>query len=571
MTRNSLAVSGVRAGLASLATLAAMAGTAAATGGAPDRPEYPEGVPVTRNATATERAWMAAQGPLTEPDAAPTQPRRTVTCPGEYAPMEGILFAWEGGSTLNAVQVQMIRHITTTGDAIAYVVFDTTAEQTSALPTIAAGGANMDKVRPVVRTTDTIWIRDYGPRYVFEGNVRTIVDHRYNVTSRVSDDSFPVGFGQFKRHFLYNLGMTHGGGNYHLDSIGRGYASRLIVNENLGLGTTQAAREAAVIARWQTFQGVNTLLFEPFPTTVDATQHIDMWMQVIADDKVIIADWPNNVGSVQDVICDQAAVTMAARGYQVFRTPSRSVSGVHYTYTNMVLCNDLVLLPSYTNTTVAPLNAQALAVVQGALPGKTVVQINSQSLVTLAGVMHCIVMHVPRHRGGLNPTAVMQEPLPGASLSAGSTFDVRWLTDDDVQVTGVDLELSLDSGTTWTPIRSNVPDSSGLLWTVPNLNTTTARFRITARDAEGRTGSDTMTGDFAITGTGCLADLVSIGGTLPGDGLLTGDDFVFFISVFASGSPLADLVSIGGTPIPDGLVTGDDFTAYINSFASGCP
>jgi agmatine deiminase len=555
-----------------VAGLAAAAGT---TVGAaelePELLEYPEGVAVSRNATAAEKAWMAARGPVLEPDAAPTQPRRVVTCPGEYAPMEGILLAWEGGTALNAVQVQMIRHITTTGNAIAYVVFDTTSEQTGALPTISAGGADMSKVRPMIRTTDTIWIRDYGPRYIYEGDVRAIVDHRYNVTSRVSDDNFPAGFSQFKRHFLYNLGMTHGGGNYHLDSVGRGYATRLIVNENLALGTTQAAREAAVIARWQAYQGVNTLLFDPFPTTVDATQHIDMWMQVIADDKVIIADWPNNVGSTQDVICDAAAVTMAARGYQVFRIPSRSVSGVHYTYTNMVMCNDVVLLPSYTNTTVAPLNAQALAIVQGALPGKTVVQINSQSLVTLAGVMHCIVMHVPVHRGGLNPTAVLQEPLAGASLNPRSVFDVRWLTDDDVQVTGVDLELSLDSGETWTPIRSNVADTSGFLWTVPNLNTTTARFRITARDAGGRTGSDTMTGDFAITGTGCIADIVSVGGGFPADGLLTGDDFVFFISGFASGSPLADVAAIGGAPIPDGVVTGDDFTAYINAFATGCP
>ena len=68
-----------------------------------------------------------------------------------------------------------------------------------------------------------------------------------------------------------------------------------------------------------------------------------------------------------------------------------------------------------------------------------------------------------------------------------------------------------------------------------------------------------------------VADIVSIGGTPPGDGLLTGDDFVSFINAFAAQDLLADVVAIGGIPSPpDGLLTGDDFIAFINAFAAGC-
>jgi hypothetical protein len=70
----------------------------------------------------------------------------------------------------------------------------------------------------------------------------------------------------------------------------------------------------------------------------------------------------------------------------------------------------------------------------------------------------------------------------------------------------------------------------------------------------------------------CLADIVSIGGSPPPDGLLTGDDFNAFIAAFASESLLADICGVGGPPsLPDGLLTGDDFNAYIASFAAGCP
>ncbi len=69
----------------------------------------------------------------------------------------------------------------------------------------------------------------------------------------------------------------------------------------------------------------------------------------------------------------------------------------------------------------------------------------------------------------------------------------------------------------------------------------------------------------------CPADIVAVGGVLPPDGLLTGDDFTAFINAFAAGDLLADIVAVGGTYPPDNLLTGDDFTAFINAFASGCP
>ncbi|MCE2654518.1 MAG: hypothetical protein LW650_14030 [Planctomycetaceae bacterium] len=69
-----------------------------------------------------------------------------------------------------------------------------------------------------------------------------------------------------------------------------------------------------------------------------------------------------------------------------------------------------------------------------------------------------------------------------------------------------------------------------------------------------------------------VSDIVGIGGLPPGDGFVTGDDFIGFINAFVSGESLADICGIGGPPSgPDGLITGDDFNAFINDFASGCP
>ncbi len=527
------------------------------------RPEYPEGVPVSRAFTEAEKAWAATQPARVFPRGPGTTPTGPLVCPGEYAPTDGLLLAWEGGTTLNQIQAQMIRHITTTGNARVYLVFDTTAERDGQLNVansiLRAQNPDLSRIIPVVRTTDTIWIRDYGPRYVYEGDVRIISDHTYNgFQFRPNDDAQPVGFATFMRHARYALPLIHGGGNYHLDSIGRGFATRLIANENPSLGTTAAAREAAVINLWQQYQGVNTLLFDAFPTNVDATQHIDMWMQVISDNAVVISEWPAPTGGLQPTtqrtITENAAVTMANLGYTVHRVPARLVSGVHYTYTNMVICNDLVLLPSYTNATMVPLNAPALATIQAALPGKTVVQINSDALAVLAGVMHCIVMHVPVNKNGQNPGVYVRTLNSFQSLNAGAIIDARWSSDADVGVSNVDVELSFDDGATWSVIAPATAADGQQSIVTPDVHTRYARLRVTARDAGGRTGADVSDSVFQIVGT-CPPDFDR-------SGTVDFEDIFSYLNAFFAGSVLADY---GGS----GLDTTDIFT-FLNLWFAGC-
>ena len=245
---------------------------------------------------------------------------------------------------------------------------------------LTAYGVNMSRVQLMVATTDTIWLRDYGPRYIWHGDCRAIVDHTYN-RPRPNDDQFPKAFAALKHHALYEHQLVHGGGNFHLDALTRSYATRLIANENPSL------TDAQIQAIWKSYQNVDTTLLTPFRTSIDSTQHLDMWMQIVADNKVMISYWPTNPTLQEAMLCDQTAAFMQTRGYQVFRVPAFSVSGTHYTYTNVVVCNQLLLVPSYTNATVSPYNAQAVTAYQQALPGYRVTPINCESLITSAGAM----------------------------------------------------------------------------------------------------------------------------------------------------------------------------------------
>jgi hypothetical protein len=289
-----------------------------------------------------------------------------------------------------------------------------------------------------------------------------------------------------------------------------------------------------------------------------------MWMQIIGDRAVVISDWPLASGSAQDVICDARALAMSNAGWTVTRVPARQAASgfgqTHYTYTNVVMCNDLVLVPVYSNAQVSPYNAPAVAAWQAACPGKVIVQINCESLVQLAGVMHCIVMHVPAFRAGsgsLTPAAYLREPNGGATFTPGEQVSIRWITDDDEAVANVDLELSTDGGATWPVMLAGaIADPGQFAWNVPDIASDHCRLRVTARDAQGRTDWDASDADFAIAGTPCPADFNR-------DGFLNGTDFDDFVAEFENGRQAADFDG-------DGFITGMDFDQFVVSFEAGC-
>ncbi|MCC6676650.1 MAG: agmatine deiminase family protein [Phycisphaerales bacterium] len=514
---------------------------------------YPEGADVPRGLTDLERAWIR-EHPITAPGTRAAPPTGPVFCPGEYHPAAAIMVAWEGTTAQNNILREMIRNAVdpAKGNARAFVVVDSASEQSTVASSLSSGGIDTSKIDYLIRTTDTIWIRDYGPRYIYEGNIRATIDHTYN-RPRPNDDALTSWYAAQRKIPNYVIPLIHGGGNYHISSAGDSYATRLIANENPSL------TEPQIIALWNSYQNVDTTLTNPFPTTIDSTQHIDMWMQVVGDRAVVISDWPANPGTTQDVVCDQTAALMQSMGYTVTRIPARSVSGVHYTYTNVMMCNGVVCIPTYTNATMVPYNPQALSAWQTALAGtgKQVVQVNSDALVTSAGVMHCVMMHIPAPAGGANPSALIRSPRGGETFDAGDTVSITWSTDDDqAAVANIDLLLSTDGGATYpTVIASMTADDGSHLWTVPNIPTTHARVRIVARDGDGLTGFDSSPADFTIVGT-CPIDYT-------GDGQVDFSDYLEFLNRYDTQDPSADLNQ-------DGLVDFSDYLEFLTLYDGGC-
>jgi len=311
-------------------------------------------------------------------------PTGVVYCPPEYAPMAGLLIAWEG-------YPQVLTDLTvgvTTGDpsATVWVVVDNESEQNAVYSALAAAGAAMDQVQFITRVTDTVWIRDYGPRYIFEDGVRTIIDHTYN-RPRPNDDAFNDYLAVLWGEPQYDIPLVHGGGNFHLFANGEAFMTDLILDENPGL-TAEDVQNL-----YHDYQNVELTIYPRFPSSFDWTGHIDMWMLPVGDHQVIIGQYAPGTG-LPYTITENAVADLQARGYTVYRTPGWNAGGTHYTYTNAVILNHQVFVSRFGGG-YSSQDSQALAVFQQACPDRDVSQIYCGDIIGAAGALHCVVMHVP--------------------------------------------------------------------------------------------------------------------------------------------------------------------------------
>lgn len=326
--------------------------------------------------------------PLPVADAPFAPPAGAILTPAEYARNEGLLLRWTGGFEDELVALTV--PITTLDPtAIVTIVVSGGSQQASAIAALSSGGADLSQVQFLTAASNSVWMRDYGPRFILEDNELAIVDHVYNRPARPQDNAIPVVFASNWSLNRYDIPLVHGGGNFHLFQDGDAFMTELILDENPSLSELQ------IQTYYDQYQNLNVTIFPGFPDTFDSTRHIDMWMLPVRDKVVIIGEYLPSSG-LPFTITEDAVDDLEARGYSVLRTPGWNDGFDHYTYTNAVVFNRLVLVPQYS--AYAASNAQAMSIYQQAFPGKTILGINADNIVQYAGVFHCIVMHVPDAR-----------------------------------------------------------------------------------------------------------------------------------------------------------------------------
>jgi len=418
-----------------------------------------------------------------------------IASPPEYAPTRGVLFLWKTGHWTDVVRDCVVALTADpTHDEIAYVVVRL-AEQGSATSILTAAGADMSKVVFINKPSDSVWLRDYGPHFIWQSGALDIVDSHYYPT-RPRDNFTPTKLGDDNLLMpTYDMGLYYSGGNFQPGPDRSAFVTSLMRLDN---PPSEGFDDMIIGELFNRYQGVDALHIMPqLPFSVDGTGHIDMWLYLVDEDTVIISAFKPGSNQTAIDITNNAVPYMQNLGFTVYRTPAWHGGGVHWTYTNAYRVNDRIFIPTYAGYPTD--SARALAAWQAAAgPDVEIVPIECSTIIPAAGAVHCIVMQVP-HYADPEPAVHVVWPDGGELLASGTTRTIQWVaTDtDNATIPQIDLYYTIDDGDTWEHIDTTT-DTGFYDWLIPDVDTTEARIRVVATSADTDQGEAASLGTFQI-------------------------------------------------------------------------
>ncbi|QOJ15439.1 MAG: agmatine deiminase family protein [Planctomycetia bacterium] len=495
-------------------------------------------------------------------------PNGLISSPPEYSPTRGVIFRYSS-SAWPTVTRDCVVALTQPGyDEIAYVIVSSTAQQTSAVSSFTAGGADMSRVQFIIAPQDSIWARDYGPHFIWQNGALALADSHYYparpldnfVPTQLADQAFGMP--------AYAMDLYYSGGNFQPGPNRSGYITTLINTDNPNFSPELIAE------RYQKYQGIDTLhIFPRLPSSVDATGHIDMWMYLIDDNSVFISQFIPGSNATAISVTNNAATYMQGLGFTVTRGPALNAvhpdypfAASHFTYANAFRVNNRIFIPSYGagGGSYPTYDAQALTAWQTAAPGVQIVPINCWPIISAAGAIHCIVMQVPRYTDEL-PSAQLISPSGGELLVAGQTKRISWVATDNEQIDSVELYYSLNDGADWTLITTT-SNSGGYNWTVPNVSSSNVRVKVAVTDNEANTIENVSANKLTIRpGQRTLYSFATGAGV---DRFARGSSTASWANINASRLPVATVLSAANyTRISTSNATGtaSDTNRYISS------
>ena len=276
-------------------------------------------------------------------------PPQPAVNPAEWERMSGVLIRYPLGISYSIV-AEMSEDVT-----IVTIVSSESQAQTVNNNYIN-NGVNVDNCEWLIAPSNSMWTRDYGPWFIFTGEeVQGISNHTYNRPSRPYDNMIPVRFGEAYDIPVYDLPLTHTGGNYMSDGMGISMSSNLVYNENSGIS------QAQVDDYMNTWLGVEDYDVRPDILT-GGIHHIDCWAKMLNPGTILAKRLnPPNAQLEANVAYWESKISSYGRPYNVIRIDCASSTP----YTNGLILNDKCLVPIFNN----PLDQQALDTWAEAMPG----------------------------------------------------------------------------------------------------------------------------------------------------------------------------------------------------------
>ena len=293
-------------------------------------------------------------------------PTGEVRFPGEYEPMQAVMIVYPLG-----IPVELVKEMAEDCKVITVV---TSYEQNYAANDFQAAGVNMANVEFLNASTNSYWIRDFGPWYIFNGKEPAIVDNKYN-RPRPYDDDIPGEFAEYWGIEMFGMNVVHTGGNMMEDGRGHGVSDDIVITESY---SQAGVTEEQVYERMKAYLGI-----DPYHVTIDPQgdyiAHVDCWGKYLAPDKILLARVPesNPRYPYYEEVAEYFETTNCCWGYpyKVYRVDIPG-GNVISPYTNSLILNKKVLVPMGSNNAY---NEAALNLYREAMPGYEVIGVQNNS------------------------------------------------------------------------------------------------------------------------------------------------------------------------------------------------
>ena len=222
----------------------------------------------------------------------------------------------------------------------------------------------VEDVRWLDCDTETIWMRDYGPIPVIEGETRRLGDPRY-YGHRQGDDAVPAVLGEILGEEVVEVDLPLEGGNL------LRHEGLCVVGSTVHANHAWSAEEAA--ARLAVLDCEEVLWLDPLED--EPTAHIDVFSLIVEG---------------RAVVTDPDAAALLAEHLEVVEVEwdHSPVDGAWPSLTNALVLDEVALIPDYAGRdTLGPWG--------GLLPEHSLVPVPADTLVAAGGAVHCVTRELP--------------------------------------------------------------------------------------------------------------------------------------------------------------------------------
>ncbi len=375
-----------------------------------------------------------------------------IRTPAEWERSEEILLRWSN-SGLDNYYLDLTREIADVSNAT--IVTGSQSSADSIANYLENNGVYMDNVSFYIVSTNTIWMRDYGPISIIDKTTGELsfVNMMYDRWNRWEDDAFPWRYAEEIEVDCYS--MTDGdnwfrleGGNLMVDGAGIFYTTDRCFEQNDPSHGGDLTQEEVI--RWAT-DYFNLVEFrDVIRLSNDGTGHIDMQIKLLNETTVLISEVSPGDNDYEileyNVRYFENRTARNGQPYNIVRVPFEKPGGTHYTYTNSLIVNNKVLVPIYNRAT----DSEALQIYQDNMPGYEIVGVDSSDIISSNGAIHCTTMQVAKDN--IPPTIdILDVHAPAddnVSIEARITDDgtitfahLYYNSSTEENVTRVDMEL----------------------------------------------------------------------------------------------------------------------------------